>query len=341
MTRSPDERPTLEDVAAFAGVSRSTASRALNGDANVSTRAKDAVLTAARDLGYSPNQAARSLVTRRTGAVAVVLSEPEELVLGDPYRIAVMRAAYRELAAAGSQMILMFNDGREDHARTLNFLEGGHVDGALVFAPHRSDPLPRALRLLRLPIVFGGPAGNLSRGVYVVDFDNSDGARQAVEHLLRSGRRRIATVAGPQDQTAAVHRLAGWRETLSAAGLDPAGLSEEADFTLDGGRAAMARLLERVPDLDGVFVASDLMAAGALRALSAAGRRVPGDVAVIGFDDHPALAATMDPPLTTLHQDPASQVQHMVATLQALLAGEAVRPQRQVLPVSMTVRESA
>ncbi|TNC24349.1 LacI family DNA-binding transcriptional regulator [Amycolatopsis alkalitolerans] len=341
VTHSHDDRPTLEDVAAFAGVSRSTASRALNGDANVSNRAKDAVLAAARDLGYSPNQAARSLVTRRTGAVAVVLSEPEEVVLADPYRTAVMRAGYRELASSGSQMVLMFNDGREDHARTLHFLDGGHVDGALVFAPHRADPLPRALRLLRLPVVFGGQAGNLARGVHVVDFDNSDGARQAVEHLLAKGRRRIATVAGPQDQTAAVHRLSGWRQRVTGAGLDPTGLSEEADFTLDGGHAAMARLLERAPDLDGVFVASDLMAAGALRALHEAGRRVPEDVAVIGFDDHPALATAMHPPLTTVHQDPAAQVQQMVATLTALLAGQAVRPRRRVLPVSLRIRESA
>lgn len=339
MTNSQDDRPTLEDVAAFAGVSRSTASRALNGDANVSNRAKDAVLAAARDLGYSPNQAARSLVTRRTGAVAVVLSEPEEVVLGDPYRTAVMRAAYRELASAGSQMVLMFNDGPEDHTRTLRFLEGGHVDGALVFAPHRADPLPRALRLLRLPIVFGGPAGNVTRGVHVVDFDNFDGARMAVEYLLANERLRLTTVAGPQDQTAAVHRFDGWRETLMRAGLD--GLSEEADFTLEGGRAAMTRLLEREPFLDGVFVASDLMAAGALRALHDAGRDVPGDVAVIGFDDHPTLATAMNPPLTTVHQDPAAQVQHMVATLMALLAGEAVRPRRHVLPVSLRIRESA
>ncbi|GHF62195.1 DNA-binding LacI/PurR family transcriptional regulator [Amycolatopsis bartoniae] len=339
MTSSQDERPTLEDVAAFAGVSRSTASRALNGDANVSSRARDAVLAAARDLGYSPNQAARSLVTRRTGAVAVVLSEPEEVVLSDPYRTAVMRAGYRELAASGSQMVLMFNDGRDDHARTLRFLEGGHVDGALVFAPHKADPLPRALRLLRIPIVYGGQPGNITRGVHVVDFDNCDGARLAVEHLMDSGRLQIATVAGPQDQTAAVHRLEGWRKTLIRAGMS--GLSEEADFTFEGGRAAMTRLLKRDPFLNGVFVASDLMAAGALRALHEAGRRVPDDVAVIGFDDHPALATAMHPPLTTVHQDPAAQVQHMVATLMALLAGETVRPQRHVLPVSLRLRESA
>ncbi|GAB2988054.1 substrate-binding domain-containing protein [Amycolatopsis acidiphila] len=103
----------------------------------------------------------------------------------------------------------------------------------------------------------------------------------------------------------------------------------------------MARLLTREPDLDAVFVANDLMAAGALRALQDAGRSVPGDVAVIGFDDHPALAAAMNPPLTTVHQDPAAQVQHMVTILMALLAGEAVRPRRHVLPVSLRLRGSA
>ncbi|MDT7726611.1 MAG: hypothetical protein QOI21_3187 [Actinomycetota bacterium] len=335
------ERPTLEDVAAFAGVSRSTASRALNDDAYVSARSKEKVLAAAKDLGYFPNQAARSLVTRRTDAVALVLSEPEERLLDDPYRTAVMRAGYRELADAGSQMVLMFVDGGADLARTMRFLEGGHVDGALVFAPHRADPLPRALRGLRMPVVFGGQAGNIRRGVHVVDFDNKGGARQAVEHLVGIGRTRIATIAGPQDQTAAVQRLTAWRAAVLAAGYDPADLSEEADFTLTGGAEAMERLLTRRGDLDAVFVASDMMAAGALRTLTAAGRKIPGDVAVVGFDDHAALASAMNPPLTSIHQEPRAQVRQMVTTLMSLLSGQEIPPRNHVLPVSLTVRESA
>jgi DNA-binding LacI/PurR family transcriptional regulator len=336
-----DERPTLEDVAAFAGVSRSTASRALNDDAYVSARAKEKVLAAAKDLGYFPNQAARSLVTRRTGAIALVLSEPEARLLDDPYRTAVMRAGYRELAAVGSQMVLMFVDGREDLTRTMRFLEGGHVDGALVFAPHRADPLPKALRLLRLPVVFGGQAANIRRGVHVVDFDNQGGAQLAVERLVKIGRTRIATIAGPQDQTAPVQRLAGWRATVLAAGFDPADLSQEADFTLAGGSEAMTQLLARRPDLDAVFVASDMMAAGALRTLTTAGRRIPDDVALISFDDHATLAPAMNPPLTSVHQDPPAQVRQMVETLMGLLAGQDIPPRSHVLPVSLTIRESA
>ncbi|MFI5610674.1 LacI family DNA-binding transcriptional regulator [Amycolatopsis sp. NPDC051903] len=339
--RSEDGRPTLEDVAAFAGVSRSTASRALNDDTYVSARSREKVLAAARDLGYSPNQAARSLVTRRTGAIAVVLSEPEARLLDDPYRTAVMRAGYRELADVGCQMVLIFSDTREDLTRTVRFLEGGHVDGVLVFAPHRSDPLPRALRLLRVPVVFGGQAADLRRGVHVVDFDNEGGARLAVSHLVAAGRRRIATIAGPQDQSAPIDRLAGWRATLVDAGLDPEGLAEESDFTLAGGARAMAALLERAPDLDAVFVASDMMAVGALRTLSSAGRTIPADVAVVSFDDNATLAPAMTPPLTSVHQDPREQVHAMVETLVNLLDGQDLKPRRQILPVSLAVRESS
>ncbi len=340
--RSPsDERPTLEDVAAYAGVSRSTASRALNDDAYVSPRSRAKVLDAARDLGYSPNQAARSLVTRQTGAVAVVLSEPEAKVLDDPYFATVMHSAYRELAATGVQMLLMFVDSRDDVQRTVRFLEGGHVDGALVFAPHQGDPLPTALRLLRVPVVFGGRPGTGRRGVHAVDFDNRAGARLAVRHLLDTGRRRIGTVTGMLDHPAAADRLAGWRSALEEAGVDHAGLSEAGDFTMASGESATAALLGRVPDLDGVFAASDLMAAGAMRALRAAGRTVPDDVGVVGFDDHPALAPAMTPPLTSVHQDPREQIRQMVRRLMSLLAGDEVRPGTTVLPVTLAVRDSA
>jgi DNA-binding LacI/PurR family transcriptional regulator len=336
-----DGRPTLEDVAAYAGVSRSTASRALNDDAYVSMRAREKVQSAARELGYSPNQAARSLVTRRTGAVAVVLSEPEANVLDDPYFASVMHAAFRELSAVGVQMLLMFVDTRDDVPRTIKFLEGGHADGALVFAPHKGDPLPTALRLARIPVVYGGRPGNGKRGSHAVDFDNREGARLAVEHLYRAGRRRIGTVTGMLDHPAAADRLDGWRQALSAVGLDSTDLAEAGDFTMASGETATAKLLSRCPDLDAVFAASDLMAAGAMKALRIAGRKVPNDVAVIGFDDHPTLAPAMEPPLTSIHQDPRQQVRQMVRTLMALLSGEEVRPESTILPVTLVVRSSA
>jgi DNA-binding LacI/PurR family transcriptional regulator len=335
------DRPTLEDVAAYAGVSRSTASRALNEETYVSPRAREAVLAAARDLGYSPNQAARSLVTKRNGAVALVLSEPESKVLNDPYFLTVMRAAFRELANRGSQMLVMFVDTRDDIPRTMKFLDGGHVDGALVFAPHSGDPLPTALKLLRVPVVFGGRPGSAGRGLYTVDYDNVSGARLAVEHLIERGRHRIVTVCGPQDHPAGQDRLVGWQKTLTEHGLGIEGKAESGDFTQSGGEAAMARLLAREPDLDAVFAASDPMAIGVLSALRTAGKRVPQDVAVVGFDDNPSIAPVLTPPLTSVHQEPGEQVKQMVLILLDLLAGEPPAGKRRVLPVSLTVRASS
>jgi DNA-binding LacI/PurR family transcriptional regulator len=177
--------------------------------------------------------------------------------------------------------------------------------------------------------------------VHVVDFDNEGGARLAVEHLVAAGRRRIATVAGPQDQSAPIDRLAGWRKTLLDAGLDPADLAEEADFTLSGGANAMSALLARHADLDAVFVASDMMAVGALRTLETAGHRIPDDVALVSFDDNVTLAPAMEPPLTSVHQDPREQIHAMVETLLSLLDNQSLDPQRRILPVTLTVRASS
>jgi DNA-binding LacI/PurR family transcriptional regulator len=188
--------------------------------------------------------------------------------------------------------------------------------------------------------VFGGRPGIAGKGLHTVDYDNESGARMAVEHLLSLGHRRIVTVCGPQDHPAAVDRLAGWRETLVASGIDPDGMAESGDFTQHGGEAAMARLLERVPDLDAVFAASDPMAVGAMRALKSAGLRVPEDVSIVGFDDNPRLAPTLNPPLTSVHQDPGEQVGEMISMLMSLLSGEQLRVKRRVLPVSLTLRQS-
>jgi DNA-binding LacI/PurR family transcriptional regulator len=250
-----------------------------------------------------------------------------------------MREAFRALADGGAQMLVMFVDTRDDIPRTTKFLEGGHVDGALVFAPHAGDPLPTALRLLRVPVVFGGRPGT-GKGLYTVDYDNVGGGRLAVSHLIERGRRRIVTVCGPQDHPAAADRLLGWQKQLAEHGMPAEGRAESGDFTQTGGEAAMTRLLARHPDLDAVFAASDPMAAGVLQALRAHGRRVPHDVAVVGFDDNPSIARALTPPLTSVHQDPAEQVQCMIMMLQDLLAAQTPPTKRQVLPISLTVRAS-
>jgi DNA-binding LacI/PurR family transcriptional regulator len=295
-------RPTLEAVAARAGVSRATASRVVNGGDGVREPLVERVRRAVEELGYVPNQAARSLVTRRHDAVAVVIAEPETRVFADPFFALQLRGISKELTAHDSQLVLLLTEGRDDHARVGRYLAGGHVDGALVFSLHLDDPLPELIHGAGVPTVFGGRPdwGDGARRAVYVDSDNRGGAREAVRHLVGLGRTRVAHITGALDQTSAVDRLDGFRDVMGDA--DPR-LVVEGDFTPAGGERAMRALLERCPDVDAVFAANDLTASGALRVLRERGRRVPDDVAVIGFDDMLPVAEQTDPPLTTVRQD--------------------------------------
>ncbi|WP_405653002.1 LacI family DNA-binding transcriptional regulator [Streptomyces sp. RK9] len=307
-------RPTLEAVAARAGVSRATVSRVVNGDAGVREALAAKVRHAVRELGYVPNRAARSLVTRRHDAVAVVIAEPETRVFADPFFARQLRGISKELTARDVQLVLLLTEGRDDHERVGRYLAGGHVDGALVFSLHLDDPLPGIIHGAGLPTVFGGRPGwtGGAGSVRYVDCDNRGGARQAVRHLTGLGRGRVAHITGPLDQTSAVDRLDGYRDVVPDG--DPR-LVAEGDFTPAGGERAMRALLERCPDVDAVFAANDLSAAGALRVLRESGRRVPEDVAVVGFDDMLPLAEQADPPLTTVRQD----IEEMGRLMAALL----------------------
>ncbi|WP_329173704.1 LacI family DNA-binding transcriptional regulator [Streptomyces sp. NBC_01477] len=296
-------RPTLEEVAARAGVSRATASRVVNGSEGVRAPLVERVRAAVDELGYVPNQAARTLVTRRNGAVAVVVAEPETRFFADPFFAQQVRGISKELTAHDNQLVLLLTEGTADYERVGRYLAGGHVDGALIFSLHDDDSLPVMARKAGVATVIGGrPSWSDDSGpsTLYVDCDNRGGARDAVRHLLNLGRRRVGHIAGPLDQTASIDRLDGFRDVLPD--IDPL-LIAEGDFTPDGGSRAMEQLLERVPDLDAVFVASDVMASGALRVLRQRGLRVPQDVAVIGFDDIVSVAEWTDPPLTTIRQD--------------------------------------
>lgn len=346
--RSNARRPTLEDVARRSGVSKSTVSRVVNGEPKVSAEVAGRVREVIAELGYVPNQAARQLVTRRTGAVAVVASQPENRLFLDPYFDCLLRGIRAELARHGAQAVLLFLDEPDDHARVADYLGGGHVDGAILFSLRPGDRLPEMVDRLGLPAVFGGRPflrdGDPVRGQAYVDGDNRGGARQAVRHLVALGREHIATVAGPYDQeNSAADRLDGYRDVL----LDTAPhLVERADYTRQGGADAMAALLDRHPDLDAVFVASDLMASGALQVLRERGRRVPDDVAVIGFDDLVAISEATDPPLTTVHQDVAEMGRLMARLLfgrteQDLRQGEFPAVPSVVVPTRLVLRQSA
>jgi DNA-binding LacI/PurR family transcriptional regulator len=333
--RSPG-RPTLDAVAARAGVGRGTASRVVNGSPQVSPQAKAAVEAAIAELGYAPNLAARALVTQRTDSVALVVSESEERVFGEPFFAGVVRGISAALLDTPMQLWLAMAQSPEQRERVERHLTGQHVDGVLLLSLHDDDPLPALMERRGMPTVVGGrPAP----GAYSVDVDNAGGARKAVEHLLSMGRRRIATIAGPQDMPVGRARLTGFRDAVRAAGGDP-DLVAYGDFSEAAGVAAMLGLLARTPDLDAVFVASDLMACGAVRALRDTGRRVPRDVAVIGFENSP-VARQCEPQLTTVNQPVEEMGRRMVDLLIARMGGDQAGDSHVLLDTHLVRRATA
>ncbi|WP_086850066.1 LacI family DNA-binding transcriptional regulator [Amycolatopsis kentuckyensis] len=334
----PDPRPTLADVARAAGVSSATASRVLNGFPQVRAQTRRQVEQAVRTLGYVRQRAARAGEGRRTGTVAVVMCEDGLRMFSDPFFGRIMGGINREFTAAGVQAVVLMMQAAAQ-ATTFRYLGAGHVDGALFVSTHAR--CTTALSHADFPVVSAGRPMVPDPGRYTyVDVDNRGGAEAAVRHLQAAGRQRIATVAGPKDMAPGRDRLAGYVAAVAGSGVVDAGSVAHGDFGQASGEHAMRRLLDRRPKLDAVFVASDVMAVGVLRALRRAGRRVPDDVAVVGFDNAP-VARTTDPPLTTVSQPVEALGARSAGELLALLDGTAVQPRRVVLGTTLVVRESA
>ncbi len=329
--------PTLEEVAARAGVSRATASRVLRGDKKVSEHARSVVLDAAKAISYVPNLAARSLVTGRSDSIAFLVEETEERMFSDPFFLGMLRSAQETVAEAGLQLVFTVMTRPEDQARFLAYAAGGHVDGVLLLSLHGQDKLPQRLEDLGVPTVLSGRPLSGRRRLWYVDADNLGGGSLATTHLLASGRRQVATVTGPLDMCAGQDRLAGYRAAVEheGRGYDES-LVSVGDFTSAGGYDATRRLLEQRPDVDAIFAGSDLAAFGVVRALRDAGRRPGDDVAVIGFDDIPA-AAEQQPPLSTVRQPIAELGTAMTRLLLRRIDGEAAE-RTDVLPVELVLR---
>lgn len=338
-------RPTLSEVAARAGVGRGTASRVVNNSSQVSPTVRAAVWAAVRELGYVPNRAARALVTQRTDSVALVISESGERAFGEPFFAGIARGVSAGLADTPLQLWLSWIQSPGGREKMEHQLTDQHVDGVMLISLHDADPLPGLLAERGLPTVLGGrPARMLgpdAQPAYFVDVDNAGGARQAVEHLLSIGRRVVATVAGPQDMGAGVTRLDGYREALTACHqpIDE-DLIEYGDFSANSGLEAMRRLLDRRGDLDAVFAASDLMALGAYQALHETGRRIPEDVAVVGYEDS-SLALHANPSLTSVHQPVITMGREMARLLIAQIRGEEIPSPAVFLDTHLVRRQSA
>lgn len=334
-------RATIEEVATAAGVSRSTVSRVVNGSTAVSPEALAAVQDAIASLGYVPNRAARSLALRQTHAIALVVPEDTRRFFGDPYFGAVV-AGISDRIARSDYILNLLIASDDPGGRMTGFVRNGGVDGAIILSHHNSDAFVDRIAHA-VPVVFGGRRTNGRPDDWFVDVDNVEGGRKAVEHLRAGGRRRIATVTGPQSMAGAVDRLAGFRERLAEDRLVP--FAEiTGDYSEASGARAAEELLARAAapggELpDAVFAASDLMARGVLSTLRAAGVRVPEEVAIVGYDDSPVALST-DPPLTTVRQPMHAQGEALAGVLIDRLTGS-TPAQRTTLGTELVVRGSA
>jgi DNA-binding LacI/PurR family transcriptional regulator len=343
-----DERsssPTLEDVAEAAGVSRATVSRVVNGVRNVAPQLRETVQRAIDEIGYVPNLAARSLVTNRTNSVALVLSEPEKHVddessgsiVSDPFFGRVINGVLSALRPHGLHPVLIVVDNDEDRDALVPRLRQDGIGGVLLITLHEHDPLP--LRLTQAGVataLFARPTHPVP--VNYVDVAHRDGAALAAVHLLDRGRQRVASISGPLHSAAGHDRLEGFRDAMASRGF-PFVPSVEGNFTQAGGEQAMERLLAEQPDLDGLFVANDLMARGALGVLRDHGRRVPDDVAVVGFDDS-AVAVSCRPQLTTVRQPVEDMGAEMVRLVLSHLADRTQRVTSVIFEPTLVIRGS-
>jgi len=327
MTSTPaGPAATIEEVARRAGVSRSTVSRVLNGVATVDPKMRRAVDEAVRATGYVPNLAARSLVTRRTNSVALVISEPAsgaagaeflQRIFSDPYFGRVTAGAQAVLRTTGVHLVVVPAD-RDDHDFVLTYLRQGHVDGVLFLSGGDESGLPRALHEMNVPLVLSHQP-TTSLPVSWVDADQAIGGRLAAEHLAGLGRRHAVVLAGPPDVAAARDRVRGFQAAADERGI--AVVVEHGDFSARSGTAGARTILAEHPGTDAVFAANDLVAEAASRVLQDAGRKVPQDVAVVGFDDSVA-AADATPPLTTVRQP----VEDMAGEMARLLLDRIASP---------------
>jgi LacI family transcriptional regulator len=329
---------TLEDVAEKAGVSRSTVSRVINDQPNVSEGVRDRVWEVINETGYQPNVAARSLASQRSYMIGLVLPHSVSYLFTDPYIPHLIQGVAKSCNQSDYTLGLFHASSKEDEKKMYpRVSRAGLLDGVILQAGHHGDPLMDRMIDSDLPLVFIGRPFQ-DENVSYVDIDNYDGAYTAVSHLIQLGYRRIATIAGTELSTVGIDRKQGYIEALRDNDLT---VDEdwivEGDFTEMGGYQAMEALLPYRPQA--VFAASDIMAIGAIRAIRNAGLEISDDVAIIGFDDLP-VAKMSNIALTTIRQ-PISRLGSTAVEMLIEMIHNGSKPQnRIILSTELIVRDS-
>jgi LacI family transcriptional regulator len=336
-------KPTLEEIASLAGVSRSTVSRVVNNHLKVRADLRDSVLKVIAETGYYPDTVARSLASHRSFSrhrsyiISLVIQETAQVLFTDPY-FALLIQGIAEACNQNNYILtlVLFHIMKDNEEHPAHMLQNQIFDAAIITTTQMDDMLTPHLLENQIPFVLVG--SHADPRVNSVDVDNQHGAYAAVEHLIRLGRRRIATISGPLNNFAAVQRKQGYLNALRAHRLpiDEA-LMRTGSFSEASGYECMQELISARPDA--VFVASDGMAVGAMRAMRDAGILIPGDMALVGFDDLP-LAAITDPQLTTVRQPIRELGIQAVGTLMDVLEQGPKPARRAVLNTKLVIRKS-
>jgi DNA-binding LacI/PurR family transcriptional regulator len=330
---------TMKDVARMAGVSSATVSLALAGDSRVNVKTRQLVIEAANRLNYVPNEIGRSLRSKKTETIALVIPHTSQHVFSHPYFLKLLEGITEVLDRYNYNLLLSTTPSEKDEqAAYEKVLRNRRADGVIISSASIADR--NLLRLIDsgFPVVYLGPWYH--NDVITVERDDIVGAFAATDHLLNLGRERIVHITGPLDHQAGRDRLEGYRRAFQKRGMKVhEDLIIEKDFSLEAGYQAISELLDRKAAFDGLFASNDLMAIGALKRLLEAGIHVPNDVSVVGFDDID-MASIFHPTLTTVYQ-PMKQM-GIIATekLIAVLHGQTDVDKKTILQTQLIVRES-
>ena len=310
----------------------------LNSEAYVSDAAKKAVEEAIEQVGYVRNTAARNLVTRQSHAVGLIVHEPHSLFLEDPNIGSILLGTNSVLSDADYQLVSLVIDSDRDSHRVAEYLTGGFVDGVIIVSARAHDPIAKIVSQIGIPAAFVGHPVDIE-GIPYVGIDNFSAAKAITTRLRKTGRSRIGMIAAGLDRDSGLDRVAGFTAALGD-DFDASLVVNETLYAHSSGVEGMRELLRRAPDVDGVFAASDAMAAGVLDVLREADRSVPGDVGVVGFDDS-AWATRAQPPLSTVHQPAGDLGREAAESVLAQIRGEAVESTGTFLETHIVWRDSA
>jgi LacI family transcriptional regulator len=326
---------TLKDIAERVGVTESTISRVLNGIPKASKETRDEIFQVAAELGYKPNQIARSLVTKKTHTIGLIISD-----LSNTYFARVASGIEKIASKYDNSLIISTTGGEEnEELKYINLLKEKQVDGILFASGRMPESCKKLLRETEIPTVV--VAREVEEALPSVHIDNVKESYRAVKYLINSGHTKIAMISGAaNDKESGLYRIQGYKQALNDNNLAiREDLIVEGDFKLQSGIKAMKEILKKDDSITAVFAASDEMGVGAIKAIKKAGLKVPEDISVVGFDNN-IISLASDPELSTISQPEEELGWHAMEMLYKVINGENLAEKKIYLPCKFIKRES-